>query len=56
MREISANLVTASVSVHQWEASPFQWVDTSRYAHARGRIEGSLAFDGPDGDVNLHEH
>ena len=55
MREISANLVTASVSVHQWEASPFQWVDTSRYAHARGRIEGSLAFDGPDGDVNLHE-
>ncbi|KAH7405750.1 hypothetical protein DE146DRAFT_649588 [Phaeosphaeria sp. MPI-PUGE-AT-0046c] len=33
------------VSAHQWSASSFQWVNIGRYAHARGRVEGSLASD-----------
>lgn len=39
------------VSAHQWSAGSFQWVNIGRYAHARGRVEGSLASDqvqGPD--------
>lgn len=33
------------VSAHQWSANSFQWVNIGRYAHARGRVEGSLASD-----------
>ncbi|KAF2131959.1 hypothetical protein P153DRAFT_364423 [Dothidotthia symphoricarpi CBS 119687] len=33
------------VSAHQWSSSSFQWVNIGRYAHSRGRVEGSLASD-----------
>ncbi|XPS94020.1 hypothetical protein M3J09_003346 [Ascochyta lentis] len=33
------------VSAHQWSSSSFEWVNVGRYAHFRGRVEGSLASD-----------
>lgn len=33
------------VSAHQWSSTSFQWVNIGRYAHLRGRVEGSLASD-----------
>jgi hypothetical protein len=33
------------VSAHQWSAASFQWENIGRYAHSRGRVEGSLASD-----------
>jgi hypothetical protein len=33
------------VSAHQWSLASFQWENIGRYAHSRGKIEGSLASD-----------
>lgn len=33
------------ISAHQWSSSSFQWVNIGRYAHSRGKVEGSLASD-----------
>ncbi len=33
------------ISAHQWSSTFFQWVNIGRYAHFRGRVEGSLASD-----------
>lgn len=33
------------VSAHQWSSISFQWVNIGRYAHGRGKVEGSLASD-----------
>ncbi|OAL05712.1 hypothetical protein IQ06DRAFT_361887 [Phaeosphaeriaceae sp. SRC1lsM3a] len=47
------------VSAHQWSVSSFQWVNIGRYAHARGRVEGSLASDqvqGPDAPSSTLHH
>jgi hypothetical protein len=33
------------VSAHQWSAASFQWENIGRYAHSRGKVEGSLASD-----------
>ncbi|KAH9868238.1 hypothetical protein J1614_007310 [Plenodomus biglobosus] len=33
------------VSAHQWSSKLFQWVNIGRYAHVRGKVEGSLASD-----------
>lgn len=33
------------ISAHQWSFASFQWENIGRYAHSRGKIEGSLASD-----------
>ncbi|KAH7381662.1 hypothetical protein BKA66DRAFT_493590 [Pyrenochaeta sp. MPI-SDFR-AT-0127] len=33
------------ISAHQWSSTIYQWVNIGRYAHSRGRVEGSLASD-----------
>jgi hypothetical protein len=33
------------ISAHQWSSASFQWENIGRYAHSRGKIEGSLASD-----------
>jgi hypothetical protein len=33
------------VSAHQWSSASFQWENIGRYAHSRGKVEGSLASD-----------
>ncbi|KAF1947246.1 hypothetical protein EJ02DRAFT_295312, partial [Clathrospora elynae] len=33
------------ISAHQWSSTSFQWVNIGRYAHSRGKVEGSLASD-----------
>ncbi|KAI8937578.1 hypothetical protein NX059_005292 [Plenodomus lindquistii] len=33
------------VSAHQWSSNSYQWVNIGRYAHIRGKVEGSLASD-----------